>query len=527
MLFGGFECCIPQRRSTWLTPPTPILTTAEADDIILQDIIQLILVDQKSHDEIEAKQNVQKVEEHLIDGEIEKLVEGAENVENVEANSSTLRKDDTQNIPNIRLEPRSNKESLEVEITVEVQPVNINEEEEESAEDDYELKRRGKGKHVEESRSVAKMIADAIQQERENLRAEISLQITNAITNHIPSQVDLSVQNYMLGHILHLQQDDLPIWLALKYKFERLHVSDTPYRPLVVRPRDQDDPHDDAHHEGDNSAKRQKTSKHGTYVFGESSSGQDYKSEPGSYVIDDDEIPTEKVSQELVNEMSQTVDEAKLRKVTYWELGHEHKFITEIVARRENGSIVSIIESDYKNLNKNDIKDMYLLIVKNKVNDYAETGLLWSLSVFFRSIVIWERVHDFQLGVESCQQKVNLTAPTITFPGIEKYKVFFIISELVYDIIYKNNKKEKRVMRHQEVHKLCDATLKRFLEGLKSYNNDVKHGYVTPSLSKEDVEYLQLFEEEIEQRFKHSDQIRRWEMYVNARPLGSRRERPE
>ncbi|GJV30768.1 hypothetical protein Tco_1391168 [Tanacetum coccineum] len=65
------------------------------------------------------------------------------------------------------------------------------------------------------------------------------------------------------------------------------------------------------------------------------------------------------------------------------------------------------------------------------------------------------------------------------------------------------------------------------LEGLKSYNNDVKHGYVNPNLSNEDVEYLQLFEEEIDERLKHRDQMRRWEMYVNERPLGSRRERPE
>ncbi|GKD24552.1 hypothetical protein Tco_1230766, partial [Tanacetum coccineum] len=97
---------------------------------------------------------------------------------------------------------------------------------------------------------------------------------------------------------------------------------------------------------------------------------------------------------------------------------------------------------------------------------------------------------DFQLGVESYQQKVNLTTPTITFPGIEKYKVFSIISELVYGIIYKNIKKEKRVMRHQEVLKFCDVTLKKVLEGLKSYNNDVNHGYVTLSLSNEDAEYL-------------------------------------
>ncbi|GKC22022.1 hypothetical protein Tco_1024172 [Tanacetum coccineum] len=188
---------------------------------------------------------------------------------------------------------------------------------------------------------------------------------------------------------------------------------------------------------------------------------------------------------------------------TYWELGHEHKFITEIVARRANGCIVSITESDYKNLNKNDIEDMYLLIINHKVDDYAKTGLL------------------------CYQQQVNLTAPTITFPSIKKYKVFSIVSEPVYGIIYKNNKKEKRVMRHQEVHKFCDATLERVMEGLKSYNNDVKYGYVTHNLSKEDVEYLQLFAEEIEERLKYRDQMRRWEMYVNERPLGSRRERPE
>ncbi|GJY73802.1 hypothetical protein Tco_0478233 [Tanacetum coccineum] len=176
---------------------------------------------------------------------------------------------------------------------------------------------------------------------------------------------------------------------------------------------------------------------------------------------------------------------------TYWELGHEHKFITEIVARRANDCIVSITEPDYKN----DIEDIYLLIMNGKVPDYADTGLLWSLSVFIRSTVIWERVHDFQLGIESYQQK--------------------------------NSKKEKRVMRHSEIHKFCDATLNRVLEGLKSYNNDVKYGYVQKDLTKDETEYLKLFEEEIKERLKYQRQMRRWEMYVNGRPLGSRRERPE
>ncbi|GJW58592.1 hypothetical protein Tco_0105323 [Tanacetum coccineum] len=93
------------------------------------------------------------------------------------------------------------------------------------------------------------------------------------------------------------------------------------------------DHHDDAHLEGENIAKRQKTSEHGTFVFEESSSGQDYESEPGpsmlsnqdqsdnfdfwtnSYSTYDDMLLNEKVSQELMDEMSQTFDEAKLRKV--------------------------------------------------------------------------------------------------------------------------------------------------------------------------------------------------------------------
>nr|GFA58369.1 hypothetical protein [Tanacetum cinerariifolium] len=333
------------------------------------------------------------------------------------------------------------KESPEVEITADVQPVSINDAEEESAEDDYELRSREKGKHVEEIRNKTS-----------------------------PKKLDLLVF-ILISH--------------------------------------QDDPYDDAHPEEENSAKRQKTYEHETFVLGESSSGQNYKSEP-----DDDVLPNEKVSQELVNENSQTVDEAKLCKV-------------DEMLRQQNGSIVSITESDYKNLNKNNIKDMYILIVNHKVDDYAKTGLLWSLSVFIRIRVIWERVHDFQLGVESYQQKVNLTAPTITYPCIKKYDMFSIVTDPVYGIIYEDSKKEKRVTRHQEIHKLCDATLKRVLEGLKSYNNVVKYGYVTPSLSKEDAEFLQLFAEEIEERLKHRDQMRRWEMYVNGRLLRSRRERPK
>ncbi|GJW88873.1 hypothetical protein Tco_0164213 [Tanacetum coccineum] len=694
--------CLPERRSTRLTPPALVPTVDKADEMILQDTLQVSLAEHKSREEQEARENVELVNKHLASEEIEKMMEGSENV----IDDSLPPRNDEPNIPGTRLEPRSDKESPEVEITndeeVEITnvviPVNVNEEEEEITDEVYELKRREKGKIVEESRStpfptpirsprihtdlvssdteklqeltetvtkitpssrssstklshtnrllslfkakpahfkryknffqelqgrytylfehlkarflsrksfdtladhlqevmveslptmvdthikeqvkkqvpeqvrdqvpvyvaeglilerqktkeeMERMIAKAILQERGNIQAEISSQIQNAIDNHIPSQVDASVRSYMSGHILHVH----PV------QSQTTSVPEQQYQlTSAIRPRDQDDPHDDAHPKGENSAKRQKTSEYEAYVSGESSSAQVNEEERGlstlgnqeqvddydfwadSYASDDDEIPTKQVSQDIIEEVSLTIDEAKLKKIaneikeilvsphlqkttppvqscqrdpealalslinrdllylkkgssrpekivlslhkfpaiifndddikertfrwkepgkpkekvysnskiiqvikTYWELGHEHKFITEIVARRANECIVSMTEPDYKNLNKNDIEDMYLLIMSGK-----------------------------------------------------------------------------RFISY--------ATLNRVLEGLRSYNNDVKYGYIQRDLTNEEVEYLKLFEEEIKVRLMYRNQMRRWEMYVNGRPLGPQREHPE
>ncbi|GJW57403.1 hypothetical protein Tco_0104134 [Tanacetum coccineum] len=520
-----------------------------------------------------------------------------------------------------------------------------------------------------------RLIAKAILQECGNIQAQILTQIENAIANVISSQVDASVQQqYQLYLAMkddpQLQQQDIAIWLALQMKFGRATVPQTTCRTLAIRPRDQDEPHDDAHPKGENSVKRQKTSEYEAYVSGESSSGQDLQEElapstlgnqeqdddfdfwTDSYASDDDEIPSKQVSQDIMEEVSLTIDEAKLRKMademlrqrctsgdehqyhidqmknflksdivwesrkeilvsphprkttplvhscqkdpeapalslinqdllylkkgnsgpekivlslhkfpaiifndddieertsrwvnkcvkkfnpyarygvehwknphakifyirkqkepgkskeeiysnskiiqvikTYWELGHEHKFITEIVARRANDCIVSITKPDYKNLNKNDIEDIYLLIMNGK----CMTSNL-ELKVINRRLI-------------SLHQQ-------ITFLGIEEHEMFSIIHEHVHGIIYKNSKKEKRVMRHSEIHKFYDTMLNRVLEGLKSYNNDVKYGYVQKDLTKDKIEYLELFEDEIEERLKHQRQMRRWEMKSSKR----------
>ncbi|GJT85506.1 hypothetical protein Tco_1067223 [Tanacetum coccineum] len=149
---------IPQRRSTYLTPPAQVPTVDKEDEMILQDTLQVSLAEHKSREEQEARENVELVNEHLASVEIKKMVEGPENV----IDDSSIPRNDDQNISGTRLEPKSDKQSPEVaitndeevEITNVVIPVNFNEEEEEITEV-YELKRREKGKIVEESRSIS------------------------------------------------------------------------------------------------------------------------------------------------------------------------------------------------------------------------------------------------------------------------------------------------------------------------------------------------------------------------------------
>ncbi|GJV30769.1 hypothetical protein Tco_1391169 [Tanacetum coccineum] len=261
------------RRSTRLTPPTPIPTTAEANDIILQDTIQLSLAEQKSHDKLEAKQNVQKVEKHLIAAEIEKLVEGAEKALNDEVDSTTLRQNDNLNDPDTRTGCFKRYKSF------------------------FDELQRCYGYLFEhlKTRFMLRKKFNVLAQHLQGIMEE-------SLPTIVDDRADSSVGNYMLGHILHVHSTQATPTSAQEQQYQLyLTMRDNP-QPSAVRPRDLDNPHDDAHPEGENDAKMQKTSEHGTYVFGESSS-------------DDDEIPIEKVSQELMDEMSQTVDEAKLRKV--------------------------------------------------------------------------------------------------------------------------------------------------------------------------------------------------------------------
>ncbi|GJX86314.1 hypothetical protein Tco_0337088 [Tanacetum coccineum] len=321
--------CIPQRRSTRLTPPALVPTVDKANEMILQDTLQVSLAEHKSREKQKARENVELVNEHLASVEIENMVEGPENV----IDDSSIPRNDDQNIPGTRLEPRSDKESPEVEITNDeevkitnvVIPVNVNEEKEEITDE-------GRYGYLFEhlrvkflSRKSFDNLADHLQEVMveslptmvdKHIKEQVEKQVPDSTTNNICSKTTISTVsiNESRSSVAATRHSNMAS------TSDEIHVPQTTCRTHVVRPRDQDDPHDDAHPEEENSAKRQKTSK--------------------------------------------------------------------------------------------------------------------------------------------------------------------------------------------------------VLEGLKSYNNDVKYGYIQRDLTEDEVEYLKLFEEEIEVRLKYRNQIRRWEMYVNGRPLG-------
>ncbi|GJZ81616.1 hypothetical protein Tco_0646610 [Tanacetum coccineum] len=73
---------LPKRRSARLTPPAPVLTIEKADEMILQDTLQVSFAEHKSREEQEARENVELVNKHLAPEEIKKMVEGSENIIN-------------------------------------------------------------------------------------------------------------------------------------------------------------------------------------------------------------------------------------------------------------------------------------------------------------------------------------------------------------------------------------------------------------------------------------------------------------
>ncbi|GJU78675.1 retrovirus-related pol polyprotein from transposon TNT 1-94 [Tanacetum coccineum] len=332
-----------------------------------------------SREEQEARENVALVYEHLAAEEIEKLVENPKNVDD----SSPLRHDDIF-YSRTRLEPRSDKESPEVEIVQEkeedttkdtevepdkdtpmvdviniVPPVNVDDKEDEITDEVFELRRRVKGKNVEETRispipsptRSPRNLSTLVSSDTEKLQEltvthptpiiqkmfmprtssdQLTDNLHDVMMETLPSLVKEKVTEQVKKEVPAQVRDQVPVYLAEGLILERkmtkeeterlilkLSCQELICRVIIIH----------VHSAQSSSSSVQKTKsiipcsmKDDSFEPGPSTSGNQEQDDEfdfwtDSYASDDDEIPTKQVTQDIMEEISLTIDEAKLKKM--------------------------------------------------------------------------------------------------------------------------------------------------------------------------------------------------------------------
>ncbi|GJT95155.1 hypothetical protein Tco_1090673 [Tanacetum coccineum] len=131
------------------------------------------------------------------------------------------------------------------------------------------------------------------------------------------------------------------------------------------------------------------------------------------------------------------------------------------ITLKRGSKAIQFREGDFPRLRLQDIKDMLLLLVQQKLNNLIideRYDLNVALRMFTRWIVIQRRVEDLQLGVESYQKKLNLTKPD-TFRSNLKNRTTYIAYSDLKGVIYKDQYNRNRLIRTDELYKFSDGKL--------------------------------------------------------------------
>ncbi|GJU50126.1 hypothetical protein Tco_1219681 [Tanacetum coccineum] len=155
-------------------------------------------------------------------------------------------------------------------------------------------------------------------------------------------------------------------------------------------------------------------------------------------------------------------------------------YLREIELQRADNDLYTFKEGDFPRLHINDMRDMFLLIVQNRLtnlsrNDVSDFAI--ALRMFTRSMVIQKRVEDLQLGVESYQKKINVTKLETTKPDIRK-RDLYTPYQGPQGIIYVDNKGRNRLMQSDELCKFSDRTLTGLRTSLDDITKNIRMEYL-------------------------------------------------
>ncbi|GJS73186.1 hypothetical protein Tco_0706027 [Tanacetum coccineum] len=155
------------------------------------------------------------------------------------------------------------------------------------------------------------------------------------------------------------------------------------------------------------------------------------------------------------------------------------RYAEEIVVRRADRQEYWFKDGDFRRLHLNEIEDMLLLHVQNKLFNLPGDDIIdmvIAVRMFTRSLVMKKSVEDVQLEVESYQKKLNITKLQKKFLRIS-YKEAYTTLYDPKGIVYLNSRKRKRLTRADELYKFSDETLKSVREILHYRLLNFKLGY--------------------------------------------------
>ncbi|GJX90327.1 hypothetical protein Tco_0343653 [Tanacetum coccineum] len=210
----------------------------------------------------------------------------------------------------------------------------------------------------------------------------------------------------------------------------------------------------------------------------------------------------------------------RLKIMKMYDYGH----LEEIEVRRDDQKLYTFKEGDFKRLRLQDIEDMLLLLVQQKLTNLTideRYALNVALRMFTRRIVIQRRVEDLQLGVESYQKKLNLTKPD-TFRSNLRNRTTYTAYSDPKGVIYKDQMNRNRLMRADELHKFSDGTL----DDVRSALNDIAKGIRMEYLPKRkwsglDKRRARVMIQDIDKQLYERRLMRNLEKFVGGREYGN------
>ncbi|GJW19179.1 hypothetical protein Tco_0026615 [Tanacetum coccineum] len=168
-----------------------------------------------------------------------------------------------------------------------------------------------------------------------------------------------------------------------------------------------------------------------------------------------------------------------------------YAYLEEILVTRTDEKEYKFYEADFPNLNQNDIEDMYMLKIQNKVRNIKGTeefDLVNILRMYIHRIVIMKRVKDMQMEVKSYQTKLNLTKPQLKEGCLHQFTPYTIMNH-PRGVVYEGVDNKKRLTMNS----------------------------INSLMIKDDEKKTKMFIEKIEKTLKEQRIFERLELFVGGR----------